>query len=42
MLGLELDRSDHFTVGVPRSWEVVRPTGSGSGPAIARRYRAFF
>ena len=31
-----LIRSDHFTVTVPRSWEVVRPAGPADGPAIVR------
>jgi hypothetical protein len=29
-----LIRSDHFTVAVPRSWELVRPAGPAEGPAI--------
>jgi len=31
-----LIRSDHFTVAVPRTWEVVRPAGPANGPAIVR------
>lgn len=31
-----LIRSDHFTVTIPRSWQVVRPAGPAEGPAIVR------
>ena len=31
-----LIRSDHFTVTVPRTWEVVRAAGPADGPAIVR------